>query len=315
LPELRAEVDPEAVLNLLNRHFKVPVTGLVPVEAGPIMRAFYFVAGEEEYLIRFNRDNMMTSNLPKEKYISRKLAPMKIPVTPIVHTGRMGNLHFAISLKMPGQIAATMPALEVRSLLPQVISTLDDIHRVDVSDTTGYGVFDYLGQGMSSSWREFLELIEKEEDERDYFGKWHHLFNDTFLEFDLYRRIYDRMSDLLDYCPSDRYLVHGSYTLHNILVVHGRITAVLNWFDARYGDFVYDIAGLDFWYPWLSVREVFRRHYEEQKIEIPHYRERLLCYECHVALSGLRFFAFAGNEPSYRTTRSLILKKLEMPGP
>ncbi|MGA2663631.1 MAG: aminoglycoside phosphotransferase family protein [Nitrososphaerales archaeon] len=315
MPELRPEIDPEAVLSLLSQHFKGPVIGLAPVEGGPIMRAFRFVAGRDEYLVRFNRDNMMTSNLPKEEYVSRKLAPTKVPVPPVVHTGRMGDLHLAISLRMPGQIAATMPAREVESLLPQVISTLDDIRQVDVSDTAGYGVFDYLGRGMSSSWRDFLELIEKEEDERDFFGKWHRLFEDTFLELDLYRRIYDRMSGLLECCSSDRYLVHGSYTLHNVLAARGRVTAVLNWFDARYGDFVYDVAGLDFWYPWLGVREAFRRHCEEQKVEVPHYRERLLCYECHVALSGLRFFAFAGNEPSYRTTRSLILKKLETPGP
>ncbi|MGA2663664.1 MAG: aminoglycoside phosphotransferase family protein [Nitrososphaerales archaeon] len=269
MPELRPEIGPEAVLNLLSRHFKEPVTGLAQVEAGPIMRAFRFVAGNEEYLVRFNGDNMMTSNLPKEEYISRKLAPTKVPVPPVVHTGRMGDLHFAISLRVPGQIAATMPAREVESLLPQVISTLDDIRQVDVSDTAGYGMFDHLGRGMSPGWREFLELIEKEEDERDFFGKWHHLFEDTFLELDLYRRIYDRMSGLLDCCPSGRYLVHGSYTLHNVLAARGRVTAVLNWFDARYGDFVYDVAGLDFWYPWLDVREAFRRRYGEQNVEVP----------------------------------------------
>ena len=122
------------------------------------------------------------------------------------------------------------------------------------------------------------------------------------------------MSGLLVYCPSGRYLVHGSHTLHNILAARGRVTAVLNWFDGRYGDFVYDVAGLDLWHPWLGVREAFRHHYEERKIEVPHYRDA-----CSVTsatwLSGLCFFAFAGNEPSYLTTRSLIPKRLETPGP
>lgn len=315
MPDLRAVVNPEVVLNLLGQHFKERAIGLAPVEAGPIMRTFSFAVGKEEYLIRFNKDNMLTSNLPKEEYISRKLAPTRIPLRPIVKTGRLGELFFAISRNVPGQIAATLPAQEVKLLLPQIVSTLDAIHHVDVTDTSGFGVFDYLGRGMSSSWRGFLELIAKEEDERDYFGRWYHLFDDTFLERDLYKKIYDRMSGLLDYCPSERYLVQGNYNLYSILVNDGRMTAVLDWFDARYGDFVYDIAGLDFWCPWLGVREAFQRYYEERKVEIPFYSERLLCYECYVALGGLRFFAFAGNEPSYRTARSLILQKLDSLAP
>lgn len=313
--DLRAVVNPEDVLNLLSRYFKQPAVGMAPVDSGPMMRTFSFAIGKEEYLIRFNKDNMLTSNLPKEEYITRKLAPTRIPVRPIVQTGRLGELFFAISRKVPGKVAASMPAQEVKRLLPQIISTLDSIHHVDVSDTSGYGVFDLLGRGMSMSWRGFLELIAKEEDERDYFGKWHHLFDDTFLERNLYERIYDRMTSLLDYCPSERYLVHGSYSLYSILVDDGRITAVQDWFDARYGDFVYDIAGLDFWFPWLGVREAFQLYYKEREVEVPSYPERMLCYECYVALGGMRFFAFAGNEPSYRTARSLILQKLDSSAP
>jgi hygromycin-B 4-O-kinase len=86
---------------------------------------------------------------------------------------------------------------------------------------------------------------------------------------------------------------------------------VRDWFDARYGDFVYDIAGLDFWWPWLGVREAFQHYYKEREVDVPSYPERMLCYERYVALGGMRFFAFAGNEPSYRTARSLILQKLD----
>ena len=103
----------------------------------------------------------------------------------------------------------------------------------------------------------------------------------------------------------------GTYSLRHILIQDGRITAVLDWVDARYGDFVYDIAGLDFWYPWLNVRESFQHYYEEHQVELPFYQERLLCYECYTALSGLRFFAQQGNEPSYQFVRSIIQQKLD----
>jgi hypothetical protein len=44
---------------------------------------------------------------------------------------------------------------------------------------------------------------------------------------------------------------------------------------------------------------------------LPFYLERLLCYECHHALGGLRFFAKSGHKEGYQLTRALILQKLD----
>lgn len=140
--------------------------------------------------MRFNKDDMLTSNFPKEAYVYQKLASTHIPIPPLLQVGRLGDLHFAISQKVPGKILEQHTPQEAERLLPQLIETLDAIHQVDVSDTWGYGVFNDLGKGMSSSWRDFLLRIDQEEDERDYFGKWHHLFADTFLERDLFEHIY-----------------------------------------------------------------------------------------------------------------------------
>ncbi len=156
-----------------------------------------------------------------------------------------------------------------------------------------------------------LSRIDKEEDERDYFGKWHSLFEDTFLDRDLFTRIYQHMQHLLDFCPTERYLVHGNYSFKNTLAQNGKITAVVDWVDARYGDFVYDIAGLDFWCPWLHLPERFQHYYQQQQREVPFYQERLLCYQCYMALVGMRFFAASGQEEAYRLVCQIILQKLD----
>lgn len=311
MPDLRPAVAPEQVLALLNQHFSTPITDLKRLEGGQISRTFAFRAGELEYVVRFNKDNMLTSNLPKEAYVARKLAHLPIPIPPILHVGRLGELYFAISRKVSGQMLETLSPQEVRELVPQMLEILGALHQVDTSDTRGYGVFDYQGQGMASSWHGFLALVGKEEDDRDYFGKWYHLFEDTFLERDLYKDLYQRMHDLLKFCPEDRYLLHSGISLRNMLARDGKISAVLDWVDARYGDFVYDIAVLDFWSPWLGVRDAFQAYHRQRQREIPFYAERLLCYECHHALGGLRFFAASGNEEGYRMTRTIILQKLE----
>src|SRR5689334_5329397 len=99
MPDLRATVEHEQVLTLLCQHFNEPVSDLAPVEGGQVARTFAFHAGEQEYIIRFNKDNMLTSNFPKEEYVYRRLAATRIPMPPIVRVGRLGELHFAISRK------------------------------------------------------------------------------------------------------------------------------------------------------------------------------------------------------------------------
>ena len=311
MPELQPSVTPDEILELLKQQFKKPILDLVEVKGSPIMRTFSFLVEDQEYLIRFNNDNMMNSNLPKEKYIWRKLAPAGIPVVQIIQTGRFHGLHFAISPRIQGQRASELSRKSIENCLPQLVEKLDGLRSFDVSDTTGYGVFDHEGRGTSPSWSDFLALISKEEDERDYFGKWYHLFDDTFLELDLFQDLHLRMSNLTDCLTSERFLVHGNYTLHNILTQSGRVVAILEWLDARYGDFLYDVASLDFWYPWLGVQDLFLNHYEKCMVRVPFYRERLLCYEYHIALGALRFFAYSRNKESYGIVRSMILNRID----
>jgi hygromycin-B 4-O-kinase len=163
---------------------------------------------------------------------------------------------------------------------------------------------------MSSSWHAFLRQIAEEEQEQDYFGKWHALFAETFLEREVFDQIYRHMLRLLDFCPEERYLVHGSLSLANMLALPGKLTAILDWLDARYGDFVYDIAILDYWTPALRLREHFQQFYRQRNVSVPAYDERILCYQCYVTLGAMRFYAKSGQQQSYEYVRGYMLAKL-----
>jgi hygromycin-B 4-O-kinase len=116
------------------------------------------------------------------------------------------------------------------------------------------------------------------------------------------------MESLLNSCPQERYLVHGDYGFGNLLAANGQVTAVLDWLNARYGDFLYDVAWLDFWDSGRGYRDRFRARYAEQDIDIPNYESRLLCYQCCIALDGLRFFAKANNAAAYQWVKDHILR-------
>ena len=311
MPDLRPVVQENQVLTLLKQHFPTPITNLVPVEGGSVARTFAFRTGEQEYIIRFNLDKMLGSNFPKEAYVWRKLASTPIPIPPIIQVGRMGELHFAISQKMPGKMLTDHTPTEAVQMFPQIMEILHAIHQIDVSDTQGYGVFNYQGKASVPSWTSFLRKVVDEEVEQDYYGKWHVMFDDTFLERDVFESIYQHMVRLLAFCPEQRYLVYGGASMNNMLAQDGKITAVLDWLDAKYGDFVFDIAVLDYWYPWLQVQERAQHFYQEHQVPIPAYTERILCYQCYQTLDAMRFYTKSNQEKSYQWVRTLMLEKLQ----
>jgi hygromycin-B 4-O-kinase len=305
----KPSVAQEQIVALLHEQFSSPVIDLISVTGGQIAQTLAFTVDGRDYIIRFTHH--MGANLEKEAYLSERIASGHIPIPTIVKVGRLGELHYAISHRVPGQPMNMLPRQEYAQLLPVLIETLDAIHHVDVRDLLNYGTFDDNGVGLFPSWRRYLEQIREEEEPWDFYGKWHVLFEQTFLERELFEQIYTKMVHLLDACPEERFLVHGNYGFGNVMVHEGRITGVLDWLDAKYGDFVFDLAWLDLWSPEGRFAERFQHYYATRGTRVEHYTERLRCYQCYIGLDGLRFFAKMQNHDAYRWIRQRILSLLQ----
>jgi hygromycin-B 4-O-kinase len=294
----------EIVLALLREQVGAPIEDLAIVAGGQVAQTYAFTAHGMRYIVRFAQH--MLTNLDKERFIQGLLASSNVPIPPILYVGRLGELHYAISRRMPGRPLTELSPDEYEATIPALTRTLDALHAVDVGATSGYGIFSDDGAGLYRSWRRYLAAIREEDPEWDFYGKWHSLFETTFLERDVWEAVYARMVALLDSCPEDRHLVHGNYGFGNALAEDGRITAVLDWVDAKYGDFLYDVAWLDFWSPDRDFRALFAARYTDRGVETPNYGERILCYECYIALDALRFFAKRESEESYCWARERI---------
>ena len=48
---------------------------------------------------------------------------------------------------------------------------------------------------------------------------------------------------LIEYCPEEHKLVHGDFGSNNVLTDGQKITGVLDWDCALYGDPLFDVAG------------------------------------------------------------------------
>jgi hygromycin-B 4-O-kinase len=76
------------------------------------------------------------------------------------------------------------------------------------------------------------------------------------------------------------------------------VSAVFDWQCATYGDFLYDVAWLTFWASWYpaleaaDLRTAIGRHYDEIGLTAPDLEERLRCYELHIGLAHLGYYAW-----------------------
>lgn len=299
---------------LLMARLETAVTHIKPIATGQIAKGFFFEAAGEDYVIRFTRANM-AMGLHKDQYAYTHFASPQIPIPPVIGVDEFQDFTYIITRRMPGKILDQLSEAEYEQLLPALMETLDAIHQTDVRDASGYGSFDGQGVGLAASWPDHLRHVYEEEDERWFYGKWHTLFETTFLERDLFDRVYAEMDSLLIFAPTERFLVHADFGSDNALAENGKITAVLDWANAVYGDFLYDVAWLDMWAGsfsfGLDINGRFRHYYQSQNRHIPHYDERFRCCQCYIALDSFRFYAKIGNEDMYQWMRKRILGILE----
>ena len=299
-------IDPSQIKALLKDHFRQSVERLAPIGTGQIARVFSFSVAGEDYIVRFNTGKLAMA-FGKDQLIAKKLASSGIPVPPILHRGTFDDLCLAVSSRYSRVPLDELNVDEYRQVVPALIETLDAIHRTDISDTQNYGDFDERGAGLFPSWADFLLDVANEESEEGFYGKWHWMFEDTFVDRELFDHVYEQMRSLLEYCPEERFLVHADYAFGNVLAEDGNITAVLDWANALYGHFLYDVAWLDIGYPGAGYRSGFERYYRDRDRFIPHYRERLICYQCYICLDSMRWYGMSGKLSDYEWMRERIL--------
>lgn len=305
--DIKPVIDQSEIVTLIRPLFDHPIADLAPLGTGQIALVYAFKAGKQEFVIRFV-EQKMAHTLKKEVVVANLLQGSMVPLPPILHQGSYSHYHFAIAPRATGQPLDELTTEQYAQVLPEMITTLDAIHQVDVSGTQGYGVFDETAVGQFPSWPEYL-LSVGEEEEGGFYGKWHHLFEDSFLERPLFDQLYGEMQRLFVFLPEERYLIHGDYGWNNVLADGGKVTAVLDWANAQYGDFLLDVAYLTA-STMADYVAAFQEYYQVNNQIVPHYLERIRCYQCYANLDGLRFFAKTGNLNGYQWVKRNIARNL-----
>jgi hygromycin-B 4-O-kinase len=308
-----APVDARRLRALLREHFTTDeITDLEPLRGGVFARAFGFQVRGQRYVVRLSTFDHSAEGYAKDEYAQRHFASPSLPIPRIVAVASTDTGHLAISERAAGRTLDEMTPAERQAVLPAMLDTFDAIGRADVSASGGYGFWGADGNGSSATWHAYLAAII-ENDATGYYANWHAMFDSTFLDRDVYQTIYRSVRRLLPYCPEDRALIHNDAHFQNVLGDGQRITAVIDWANALYGDPLYEVARLDWWTAWPGwwyddIGDLLRDRYGDA----PRFAERMACYQLHLGLDDLRYYATIGNRETYERYSARLLALVEL---
>jgi len=261
----------------------------VPLTGGEWSTAFAFGENGRELVVRFHERR---DDLEKDRFAQRW-------VTPALRTPRMleiGDLPegaYGISERVIGTPLDAQDEASMRRVLPSLLAALDAMRDADLAGTHAYGLWHGDGAANHLSWRDNLVREEppgERRKQREFLAR----SRAGTAEFDAGLR---RMRELLPFCPEERHLVHNDLLNFNVFV-DAQGVIMLDWGASIFGDFLYDVALLTFWWPayarWpgVDIRAEIERHYEEIDLVVPSFAERLRCYELDIGISHIHYQAW-----------------------
>jgi hygromycin-B 4-O-kinase len=276
----------------LARHVGPGVSTVIPLAHGEWSRAYAFSHDAREYIVRFSA---LDEDFRKDRLALRFAAP-SLPIPAIIEIGETDGGFYAISERVPGGFLDDLNGTGMRAMLPSLFAALDAMREKDLADTTGYGIWGADGHAPHPTWRTALLDIAHDRPGDRIHGWWERLAaSPVGSAFD---DAYAQLRALSEHGPEERHLIHSDLLNFNVLVEDGRITGVIDWGCAMYGDFLYDLAWFAFWAPWypawrgIDFVATARQHYADTGIAVPNFAQRLTCCQIHIGLAGMAYQAF-----------------------
>ncbi len=271
------------------------VSAVASVGQGEWSKAYAFRCGGIDYIIRFSA---LQEDFSKDRLAAR-YGSRDLPIPRIVELGEAFGGFYAISERASGGYLDALDHAQLRTVLPALFAALDAARVADLSASAGYGIWGADGTAPHPTWREaLLDAANDRPDGRTH--GWRDRLAASPTGPKPFEEAFGQLQALVDCCPEERHLIHSDLLNNNVLVSGDRITAVLDWGCSMYGDFLYDLAWLCFWSPWypawrgVDFEREAARYYEAIGLEVPHFEERLRCYQVHIGLGAQAYNAFRG---------------------
>lgn len=261
--------------------------------AGDWSRAYSLVLDGREAVVRFGQHD---DDFRKDQVMAAHDCPA-LPIPQIIEIGTAGSGYFAVSERAFGQSIDELDSHGLRAALPSLLGVLDTLREIDITGTSGYGIWAPHQAGPAPTWAQALLAISQD---NPRLPGWKTALAASPAGTILYERAYARLQQLAASLPDHRHLVHGDL-LRNMLVRGPQITAVFDWANALYGDWLYDAAWLIFCSPWfpqlhdIDITPELRQHWDRHDITPPDLQPRLQACLLHIGLGAIAYNAYRGH--------------------
>jgi hygromycin-B 4-O-kinase len=256
-------------------------------------QAYGFCHRKADYVARINRSGR---GFQKDAFVYRKFASPTLPIPEIVDIAQLDDGHVVcISRRAPGVRVHDLTSVEFREVMASMTEVMAAIATSDLAGTTGFGRFDANGIAPHDTWKSFLTSVA---DPLQFDWK-----ETSGVDMAVVGAAIELVMAFAGRCPERRRLVHGDFGSYNLMTDRRRITAVIDWDRALFGDPLYETANLLFW----------REECLEQLILMlsagsdgrPASKEPLLCYQLRIGLQEI-YESATGETPvalAWLTTR------------
>ena len=274
----KTQLTQKEITAFLQKQLAGEADNIHPLVEGEESQAVSYEHAEKEYVIRINKSII---GFQKDAYAYSHFHSARIPIPEVIQLGYIDEHHaFCLTEKMPGSTLQDVDARTLKQLLQPTTEAWLALAECSIHHTSGFGDFDAYGQGTYETWQHFLLSILDPQ-----LHNWSHILppeNQTTFE-----EISTVFTSFVKYCPEERSLIHGDFGANNILTDGQRITAVLDWENAKYGDPLFDVANTFFWSSWLDCMTAQVTYFEPYLVELPNSHERLLCYQLHIGMAEI----------------------------
>lgn len=221
----------------------------VPLAAGAWSTAYALTVAGRAAVLRVSRHG---GDFAKDEAVAAAVRGM-LPVPAVTARGEAGGWAYAVSERLTGTPLDDLPADALTAVLPDLFEVMDAVSGIDVGGR-GYGIWDASRVAPHRSWPEYLLAVEHE---TPRVPGWRAALAASDVGLEPFERGLAALRRLAPGLPDERRMVHHDLLARNVLAGGDRISGVLDWGSACFGDPLYDAAWLLYcwgWYPqWSSI--------------------------------------------------------------
>lgn len=271
------------------------------IDSGEFSLAFNIKVDNQDLILRLNSNNDL--GFKKDKIISDNYPNIKS--AKILENGAFDlNTSFSISLRLNGSSLRVISIEHSRAILPSLFENMNTIHLTKiVGENWGNWYPDLNGQ--FESWQERMDLyIEKD--------RWNNIAQKCkFIDLDLLNELYSEYLQLIRFVPKERYFLHGDFGRTNIFASLNSVTGIIDWSEAMYGDFLWDLCWLDFWVEDVNfIEEYYKFNKGNSSLNFDNFRERIKLYLIVNTIHLTLFAADRNDEETYGDVIRIGRKKI-----